>query len=424
MTKFCVVLIFCLSLFGATSCFAVPEGGGATHAQVKLVTQYQSIRPGAEFLAGLHFVLEEGWHLYWRNPGDSGLPLKAKWRLPSGFTAGEVEWPYPAIFRVEHLADYGYAGEVLLPLRIKSPLLHEYGKTVEIGVELEWVICKSTCIPGKASLSSSLSIVEEGAGAKSASYDLFVSALERLPIRGDALHHEAQARGKEILLYSESGPGHELPGKPGRFFPYQPGLISAAAPQVLEQKGAGYALRLQRTSAGNLPAKLEGVLVYDAATGGGRPAAYEVAARLEADAGDAVVEPQDDVVAKASPDGLPWEKFSRERLRSLLNQGVPVLIKFHADWCPACQVNQARLYKSPEIRSMLLQRRVTLLSADWTKRDPVIAETINSYGQAGLPLVVYYPGYGAPAVILPGIIEPEAFKRIIEGGTRSKPRTI
>ena len=56
-----------------------PVGDGKTpgplkaqHLTVELVTQHPYVYPGGEFNAGLVFTLEEGWHVYWLNAGDSG----------------------------------------------------------------------------------------------------------------------------------------------------------------------------------------------------------------------------------------------------------------------------------------------------------------------------------------------------------------
>ncbi len=67
------------------------------HGTVDLVPAVGSIRPGAALQVGLLFRLEPGWHIYWKNPGDSGQPPRLKWELPAGLTAGEIEWPSPKL---------------------------------------------------------------------------------------------------------------------------------------------------------------------------------------------------------------------------------------------------------------------------------------------------------------------------------------
>lgn len=93
-----------------------------SHARVELLSQLASVKPGSDLQLGVHFILEKGWHIYWINPGDSGQPPSFKWHLPPGFKAGEIRWPRPERLQPsKELVDYGYDGEVLLPLAIHAP---------------------------------------------------------------------------------------------------------------------------------------------------------------------------------------------------------------------------------------------------------------------------------------------------------------
>ena len=58
--------------------------------------------------------MDPDWHVYWKNPGDSGLPTTVDWDLPPGFTAGPLQWPVPERFESDGLVTYGYSGKVLL----------------------------------------------------------------------------------------------------------------------------------------------------------------------------------------------------------------------------------------------------------------------------------------------------------------------
>src|SRR5438552_15861058 len=90
------------------------ESLSAPHVKVELVAENQSTQTGRDFALGLLFHLEKGWHVYWRNPGDSGSPPQVAWTLPAGFRAGAMEWPYPRLIPVGPLMNYGYEDEVLL----------------------------------------------------------------------------------------------------------------------------------------------------------------------------------------------------------------------------------------------------------------------------------------------------------------------
>src|SRR5437762_4954849 len=79
----------------AIPAFATSASLTAPHVRVELITEDRSIHAGGDFALGLLFHLEKGWHVYWRNPGDSGSPPQVAWMLPAGFRAGAMEWPYP-----------------------------------------------------------------------------------------------------------------------------------------------------------------------------------------------------------------------------------------------------------------------------------------------------------------------------------------
>src|SRR5689334_12637535 len=110
---------FMLLVFAGANAAPAP----AKHAQVELIAKQSEIAAGSTALLGVHFVLEKGWHIYWKNPGDSGQPPAFDWQLPEGFAAGEIEWPIPERLQASpELADYGYKDDVLLlvPLKVAS----------------------------------------------------------------------------------------------------------------------------------------------------------------------------------------------------------------------------------------------------------------------------------------------------------------
>src|SRR5206468_2097081 len=63
------------------------------HVEAELVAAKTALVPGEPTTVALRLVLEKGWHTYWRNPGDSGLPTTLAWTLPPGVEAGPIEWP-------------------------------------------------------------------------------------------------------------------------------------------------------------------------------------------------------------------------------------------------------------------------------------------------------------------------------------------
>ncbi|HMN58169.1 MAG TPA: protein-disulfide reductase DsbD family protein, partial [Ottowia sp.] len=105
---------------------------------------------------GLRIVHDPEWHTYWRNPGDSGLPTQLQWTLPENVSAGAIEWPAPHRIEVGELVNFGYDGELLLPVRISLPQDLPAGTSVPIAVDASWLVCREECIPGDAQLTLQL----------------------------------------------------------------------------------------------------------------------------------------------------------------------------------------------------------------------------------------------------------------------------
>ncbi|MFM8346340.1 MAG: protein-disulfide reductase DsbD family protein [Betaproteobacteria bacterium] len=106
----------------------------------------EGLRPGTPAWLGLKIVHKKGWHTYWLNPGDSGLPTQLQWTLPPGLKAGEIDWPVPHRLPIGPLMNHGYEGTLLLqvPLVVEQPLPEQ---TLTIGLRADWLVCEDVCIP-------------------------------------------------------------------------------------------------------------------------------------------------------------------------------------------------------------------------------------------------------------------------------------
>ena len=93
------------------------------HAEVTLVSEVNAAEPGKPFRLGLHFVLAEGWHIYWVNPGEAGEPPHLDLDLPQGATASDFDWPTPLRIPEGPAMTYSYIGEVTLPLTVTPAAL-------------------------------------------------------------------------------------------------------------------------------------------------------------------------------------------------------------------------------------------------------------------------------------------------------------
>src|SRR5580700_3956487 len=151
------------------------------HGTVEIVAENQWIAPGSQTYLGLNFQLEKGWHIYWVNPGDSGQPPRVEWHLPAGLSAREIEWPAPQRLGTSSIVDFGYDDSVMLlvPMRASSTL--PTNQAVQLGAELQVLVCREICIPGKAQVSLSLPSKSMPPEVDVRSSELFTAARRSLP---------------------------------------------------------------------------------------------------------------------------------------------------------------------------------------------------------------------------------------------------
>ena len=246
----------CFVLAAWAASLAVPQS--APHARVELLSRQTALSAGSDLQLGVHFILEPGWHIYWINPGDSGQPPSFKWQLPPGFTAAEIQWPRPERMQATpELADYGYHGEVLLPVVVHVPSALAAGSTVSIVADAKWLVCREVCIPEHAQLRLELPVAQN-AKDNPQSAPLFTKT-ERLVPRPLPRNWNASAKyGKDEFVLSVQG------GKAvtkAEFFPLEPNQIDNAVLQKVLALPQGLTIALRKSDLLTKPINvLRGVL--------------------------------------------------------------------------------------------------------------------------------------------------------------------
>jgi thiol:disulfide interchange protein DsbD len=182
---------------------------GDARVEAELLVDASALRPGGSVLVGVHFRMDPGWHIYWRNSGESGLPTDLSWRF-EGAEVGPTRWPAPEVFRESDgfLTTYGYQGEVLLASVAQlSPDLLSIGRgSARISVVADFVTCEIGCIPGRIELVRELPVTLKGRPASPEISALFETFAERTPRPADALGIQVEA------VHSQSAvrPGDEF----------------------------------------------------------------------------------------------------------------------------------------------------------------------------------------------------------------------
>jgi thiol:disulfide interchange protein DsbD len=239
---------------------------------VRLVFRKAQLYPGAGDHGGLYFKLEPGWHIYWKNPGDAGEPPHIQWTLPEGVTAEPLQFTAPKRLPLGPLMDYGYENEALFPFRLVIAKSVKPG-TIVLHAKVDWLVCRGSCIPGKADLeitqkilaSAPATVLDDGPGV-----DIWKRLASLLPDplpKGDKATFKPTKEGFRLSV--ETGQKETE----AAFFPEDQDILDNPAPQKFTPTATGFVLDLKKDAnlAAN-PAQLRGVLELS----GGR--AYEIAA--------------------------------------------------------------------------------------------------------------------------------------------------
>jgi thiol:disulfide interchange protein DsbD len=270
------------------------------NVEARLVSETTAIGPGQSIWVALEFKIRDGWHTYWRNPGDSGQATTLTWQLPAGFTAGDIVWPVPHRFELPPLVNYGYAKSAIHLVKLTAPSALKAGSTVVLKAQASWLVCADVCIPGDAHLELELPATATPAGIDPAAAALFAAARDELPAPAPAALRATLEAG-QLVLSLGPGWGAALSQISAlAFYPYADGLIDYGAPQVLTHAGDGLELTVK---AGDRPppgATIRGVLVATERSAGG-----PVDVPMDIEAGLVTAAPAKAPVAARALPGLP-----------------------------------------------------------------------------------------------------------------------
>ena len=249
-----------LALPGMAQLQVVGDGGPgpvkAQHLTVELTSVGPAIAPGGTLDVGLVMTLEEKWHVYWKNAGDSGEPPHIVWTLPAGITAGPMRFPIPSRLPLGPLMDFGYEDEVGFPVEIAAAKSVHPGP-IHLDARVDWLVCREVCIPGKAHLGLDLQVAPGGVPA-GAPVGALGGALRSLPKPlPDRMHLDVHGGRSEIVFTLLTGDKET----DGEFYPSDPDLIDNAADQTSEPIPGGLRLRVNRSAdLKQLPKKIHGLI--------------------------------------------------------------------------------------------------------------------------------------------------------------------
>ena len=249
---------------------------GKELVKAELLADTNAIVPGKPFTIGLLLRMVPGWHTYWAFSGDAGLPTELKWKLPSGWKIGEIQWPTPLkTTDPGDIETYGYENEVLLMQEITPPQKLD-NSTVKLSAEASWLVCEKICIPGGATSQLELPVSTTSQPANS---ELFARYRHLLPQNwpdSNVASANWSRVGRDLRLKITSETLVNYPALD--FFPLPGKDVVVGHPTVESRNKNGVTFRIPIESSEKNLSSIPGLIVFSQQANGEDRAAWQISA--------------------------------------------------------------------------------------------------------------------------------------------------
>ena len=232
--KISFLLFFCIAINAVT----VDTG----HANVSLV-KFESVQGNqTKNLIGIRMDMQKNWHTYWKNPGDSGGPIKVNWSHNDNISISELYWPTPSLIPYEPLMTYGYKNFVIFPFEI----INSNNKNSFIEASIDFLICDDVCVPEKAFIKTNLQDIK----TDSSLHDWFLKVpAQTLPVKASL--------EKDFINIRFSSPFNVTSAI---FFVDNQDIVEHASDQILSKEENNYLLKVKKIADEEPFANLSGVI--------------------------------------------------------------------------------------------------------------------------------------------------------------------
>lgn len=253
------------------------------HSDVTLVTAVDRTAPGARVTVGVRITLDAGWHTYWVNGGDAGLPLSVTWTLPAGVTASAPRFPTPRLLPQRPLMSYGYERELVALVDLTIDAGVSRATPLSVTADADWLACADVCLPAKGRASLSLPL-DESAVPRATEHAVRLATAERqVPPDASPLDATVWAGDSTLWLRVIDASADDPRLASPYFFPDSAGIIDHARAQRVTRAGDTLWMALPRSRFGSVPERqFSGVLSADPTRHDG--VAWHVVAEVQPDA--------------------------------------------------------------------------------------------------------------------------------------------
>lgn len=225
----------------------------------QVVSSHDVVAPGQDFYVAASTVINDHWHTYWRNPGDSGEPTDISFDLPPELTAGEIVWPLPRPIPTGPIVNYGFEGSVLFPVPFKVSDNAATGDVLEIKGSVYYLVCYDICVPEEFEFNLPLTV---GKPVLDNRWDANIRrALNAAPKRADT-PATMRLEGDQLIVDVDTGGAIADP----YLFPYTPSVNNPSAPQTfaIGEHGARLTMAAGFVTSGGLKGPQTFLLTYAA----------------------------------------------------------------------------------------------------------------------------------------------------------------
>lgn len=242
-------------------CIASPAQAATNHIRASLLAE-KPAKPGETVMLALLMQPDKGWHGYWQNPGDAGLPPELEWTLPAGAKVGPMQFPVPQTLLVAGLMNHVYEHEFAVLIPFTLPADATPGTTLPLSAKASWLACTdAVCVPEDAVLAGTVTVGDGPADARFAGWRAALPApLDRTGT------FTATKEGWRLAIPFPAGAKVDKP----HFFVSAEGIVDYAAPQVFRRRDDLLIVDLPRSKSASAEqaTTLAGVLALGGDAGG------------------------------------------------------------------------------------------------------------------------------------------------------------
>ncbi len=251
LKKFIFLKIF---LFFILSSFLNAKNiGYASNSSAEIIHDIQSLKPNQEYLIGVKFNLDPGWHTYWKNPGDSGEKASFEWDLPDGLVLEGPFWPQPEKIPYPPLMTFGYNDQVTVFFKLSSTQVIK--DDLEVSLSTKWLACADVCLPQETNITTNIS--------RNSIFNLnsqIDKSFEKEIPKFFKKNISAIFIDDNLVLSFELPENHINDGI--IFFPDEYGLIDYAKDQIIERNNNSASLSVNRLDSSNNFINVSGLIQF------------------------------------------------------------------------------------------------------------------------------------------------------------------